>query len=766
MNTKKILGKMTLPDKARLLCGTTAFSIGGFESAAGFIPEMNIQDGGTGINYEHTLVHLFSDVTSAYSYGELDNVIHFFYETDKLSKSEKELRDKLQKCLVEYRGGIDVAPGCYPPGIVLGSTWNPKVVYDTGRALGMEAALYHVGVLLGTPNVNLLREPSNGRFFEGYSEDPFLAKTLAPEMCRGVESTGVASDVKHFACNNLEKNRNVINELIRERALRELYFPAFEACSKVASTLMTAYPSINGKPCCENPWLLKDVLRKEWGYEGVTVTDWSACRGKTGDSAASGQDLFMPGPWDPSDIVKAVEDGRLAVKDLDEAALRILDLINRFADVKAPEGLTASKYKKAGDKAAYNAAAEGIVMLKNNGALPLKKTSKVVFFGKFPERFKDYGEGSAQVFTDRKASLADELRSILGDSRVVKDDMDAFRKGATAVIIESIGSSEGTDRPDLRLNKQTASFIRKLARDKGKGRICLILNVPGPVELDGIEDLADSIFTVFYPGMMGAKAMADILTGKVNPSGALTCTFPVSYKDSPSYLCYPDSYTCIYGEGIYAGYRGYMKRGIKPLYPFGYGLSYSRFALKDPTATKRGGRISVTANLSNKSKNDGKAVVQLYVSKRVPVTPRAPVELKGFTKVLVKAGSTSKVTISFDKNELAYFDEIYGKFLIEEGAYDLYVSLKGVEDLIPAGSFRIDDGSEELKCGVSWEIGQIAKYKDLVDALRKDAKALGMPFAMFTSAVRYAPFLRLGELYKETRKLKNFNAAARRCRAE
>lgn len=766
MNTKKILGKMTLPDKARLLCGTTAFSIGGFESAAGFIPEMNIQDGGTGINYEHTLVHLFSDVTSACSYGELDNVIHFFYETDKLSKSEKELRDKLQKCLVEYRGGIDVAPGCYPPGIVLGSTWNPKVVYDTGRALGMEAALYHVGVLLGTPNVNLLRDPSNGRFFEGYSEDPFLAKTLAPEMCKGVESTGVASDVKHFACNNLEKNRNVINELIRERALRELYFPAFEACSRVASTLMTAYPSINGKPCCENPWLLKDVLRKEWGYKGVTVTDWSACRGKTGDSAASGQDLFMPGPWDPSDIVKAVEDGRLAVKDLDEAALRILDLINRFADVKASEGLTASKYKKAGDKAAYNAAAEGIVMLKNNGALPLKKTSKVVFFGKFPERFKDYGEGSAQVFTDRKASLADELRSILGDIGVVKDDMDAFRKGATAVIIESIGSSEGTDRPDLRLNKQTASFIRKLAGDKGKGRICLILNVPGPVELDGIEDLADSIFTVFYPGMMGAKAMADILTGKVNPSGALTCTFPVSYKDSPSYLCYPDSYTCIYGEGIYAGYRGYMKRGIKPLYPFGYGLSYSRFALKDPAATKRGGRISVTANLSNKSKADGKAVVQLYVSKRVPVTPRAPVELKGFTKVLVKAGSTSKVTISFDKNELAYFDEIYGKFLIEEGAYDLYVSLKGVQDLIPAGSFRIDDGSEELKCGVSWEIGQIAKYKDLVDALRKDAKALGVPFAMFTSAVRYAPFLRLGELYKEPRKLKNFNAAARRCRAE
>ena len=630
----------------------------------------------------------------------------------------------------------------------------------------MEAAVYHVGVLLGTPNTNLLREPSNGRFFEGYSEDPFLAKTLAPEMCKGVESMGVASDVKHFACNNLEKNRNLINELIRERALRELYFPAFEACSKIASTLMTAYPAINGKPCCENPWLLKDILRKEWGYKGVTVTDWSACKGKTGDSVASGQDLFMPGPWDPSDIVKAVTDGRLNAKELDEAALRILDLIEAFAGVKVPEGLTVSKYIKEGNKAAYKAAAEGIVMLKNNGALPLKKTSKVVFFSRFPERFKDYGEGSAQVFTDRKLSLVAELSGILGEKQILKDDIEAFRKGATAVVIETIDSSEGTDRSDLKLTKKTTALIRKLAKDKGKGKICLILNVPGPVELDGIEDIADSIFAVFYPGMMGARAMADILTGRVNPSGALTCTFPVSYKDSPAYLCYPDSYTCTYGEGIYVGYRGYMKRGIKPLFPFGYGLSYSGFKVKDITSSKKGDRISVSCNVSNTGKTDGKVIVQLYVSKRKPVTPRAPVELKGFVKPMVKAGSSSKVKISFDKTELQYFDEIYNKFLIEEGRYDIFLSIKGVNDLIPAGSFRIDDGSEEIKCGPNWEVGKIAEYKELVDALKKDAEALGVPFAAFNSCVRYVPFMKLDQLYKETGKLKNFNKVAQEFRFE
>ena len=761
MNLIKFLNKMTVADKARLLCGTTPFSIGGFDTSAGYIPELNMQDGGTGINFEHLLGHLFTDISGDYNATERDNVIRFFYDTDKLTKRGKELRDAIDERLTEYRGGIDEAPGCYPPGILLASSWDPETVFETGKALGMEALVYRVGVLLGTPNVNLLREPLNGRFFEAYSEDPFLAKKLAPEMCRGVESTGVASDVKHFACNNLEINRGLINELIRMRALRELYFPAFEACSKVASTLMTSYPSINGVPCCSDPWLLKDVLRREWGFKGVTVTDWGACTGRTGDSAASGQDLFMPGPWDPSDIVKAAEDGRLSIEDLDEAALRVLELIIRFKDVKTPDGLTSAKYKKAGDKAAYKAAKEGIVMLKNNGSLPLKKTSKVVFFDKFPERFRDYGTGSAQVFTDRTTVLSSELKDILGADHVLTNDYEAFRKGATAVIIENVGSCEGSDRPDLKMNRKTVSFIRKLSKERGKGRICLILNVPGPVELEGLEIIADSIFCVFYPGMMGGKAMADILTGRVNPSGALPCTFPVSYRDTPAYLCYPDSYTCIYGEGIYTGYRGYIKRGIKPLYPFGYGLSYTRFSIKNIRANKRAGQISVRFDLINSGKLDGKAVVQLYVSKTKPVMPRAKVSLIGFAKPSVKAGRSLEVSIRFDQEELKYFDEEYDKFLIEEGRYDLFLSIKGAEDLIPAGSFVIDDGSEELKCGPSWTCGRIAGEKALFDALKRDCEEKDLDIMEFISAVRYTPYKKLFEVYKDTDGLKNFKKAAR-----
>ncbi len=764
MNTKKFLKKMTLEDKAKLLCGTGPFSIGGFESAAGPVPELAMQDGGTGLNHQHFFQRFMKEPPKDINPQEGMHVFFNFYEPDKLTAREKEIRENFISKITEYRGGIDEAPGCYPPGILLASTWNPKTVYETGKALGMEASVYRIGVLLGTPNCNILREPVNGRFFEGYSEDPFLAKTLAPEMCKGVESMGVSSNVKHFACNNLEINRMNIDELVSMRALREIYFPAFEACCKVASTLMTAYPKINGVHCHENPWLLKTVLREEWGYKGVAMTDWDSCKGSTGDAEAAGQDIFMPGPWDSSDIVKAVNDGRLPVKDLDNAALRVLELIDKFSSVKKPEGLTTSKYRKAGDKAAYNAAAEGIVMLKNNGSMPLKKNAKAVFFG--PDRFQDSGWGSAEVKTDRTTCLSEELGKILRSKNVLKDDIEAFRKGATAVVIETVDSGESADRPDLKMNKKTVSMIKKLAKNKGKGKICLILNVPGPVELDGLEKSVDSIFAVFYPGMMGGKAMADIMTGAVNPSGALPCTFPVKYEDTPAYLCYPDNLTCNYGEGIYVGYRGYMKRGIKPLFPFGYGLSYSEFAVNSILGTRKGNKFSVTFNIENKSKKDGKTVVQLYASKRKAGTSRAPVELIGFAKPLIRAGEEAEVKISFDKNELSYFDEELGKFLIEGGTYDLLLGLNGCEDLISAGSIYIADCSPELKCGSSWKMNRILKEKVLTDALKKDCAAIGFPFEGLLEMARWFPHQTFAEAAREPEKFTEFLSACKEFKEE
>ena len=764
MNTKKFLKKMTIEDKARLLCGTGPFSIGGFESAAGPVPELVMQDGGTGLNHQHFFQRLMKEPPKDINPQEGMHVFFNFYEPDKLTKREKEIREDIISKITEYRGGISDAPGCYPPGILLASTWDPKTVYETGKALGMEASVYRIGVLLGTPNCNILREPRNGRFFEGYSEDPFLAKKLAPEMCKGVESMGVSSNVKHFACNNLEINRTNIDELVSMRALREIYFPAFEACCKVASTLMSAYPKINGVHCHENLWLLKTVLRSEWGYKGVAMTDWDSCKGSTGDAEAAGQDIFMPGPWDHSDIVKAVEDGRLPVKDLDTAALRVLELIEKFSGVKKPDGLTNSKYRKTGDKAAYNAAKEGIVMLKNNGSMPLKKNAKAVFFG--PDHFLDSGWGSAEVKTDRTACLSEELGKLLGSKNVLKDDIEAFRKGATAVVIETVSSGESADRPDLKMNKKTVSVIKKLAKNKGKGKICLILNVPGPVELDGLEKSVDSIFAVFYPGMMGGKAMADIMTGAVNPSGALPCTFPVRYEDTPAYLCYPDNLTCNYGEGIYVGYRGYIKRGIEPLFPFGYGLSYSEFAVNSILGTRNGSKFSVSFNIENKSRTDGKTVVQLYASKRKARTSRAPLELIGFAKPMIRAGEESEVKITFDKKELSYFDEELGRFLVEDGTYDLFLGLNGCEDLIPAGSIYIADGSPELKCGPSWKMEQIMKEKSLTDALKKDCAGAGIPFEGLAEMARWFPHMTFAEVSREPGKYKEFLRACKEFKEE
>lgn len=761
-NLDVFLGKMTLADQARLLCGTHFCTFGGFDTEAGYIPEIRIQDGGTGINYSHLLNHpLFytEEIQKEYREEELDRVCHHFYEKEVLTEHEQTLQQKLNQMLRELREGISCAPGCYPPGILLGATWNPKVVYDTGVALGMESSVFHIGVLLGTPNVNILREPVNGRFFEGYSEDPFLARSLAPEMCKGVESMGIAANVKHFACNNLEINRSLMNEIISIRALREVYLPAFEACSHVVSTLMSAYVSINGKHCHENQWLLHDVLRKEWGFQGMTVTDWGACQQKAGDAVSCGQDLFMPGPYDPSDIVQAVEEGRLSRQDLSTAAKRVLEMISRCQDVRKPEALTTSTYRKRGDRAAYQAAAEGIVMLKNDGHLPLSTTADIVFFGR--DDLQDYGKGSAQVCTDRHEHLSSTLSRILGSAHIHANDFEFFREGATAIVIETIDSSEGSDRPNLKMNPKTVATIQELAANRGHGKICLILNVPGPVELDGLENLVDSIFVVFYPGMMGAKVMADMLTGRLNPSGALPCTFPVRYQDSPSYLCYPDNLTCLYGEGIYVGYKGYQKRGIKPLFPFGFGLSYSRFEIGSPHTSYRSGRITVTCHVKNQSAIHGKTILQVYVSKAVPRTARAKLELVGFKKSLIKAGLTTKIAITFDKQDLAYFDEEYNKFLVENGKYEVFLSTQGCEDLVPAGSIYISDGSEELRCGPNWNLRQISAFPLLKEAIRKDCETLGLSFLAFEDNAIYVPSMKLHELYPDdVAAFKHFQRAA------
>ncbi|MBR1905980.1 MAG: glycoside hydrolase family 3 C-terminal domain-containing protein [Clostridiales bacterium] len=765
MDIDLALKNMPLEDKARLICGRSPFSIGGMECEGTDIPVLYIQDGGTGINFEQLFQDRQDGETEGFSAEEIRRVTTLFYHTDELTVHENLLREKISRRLSEIKGNISSAPGCYPPGILLGASWNPDVVHEVSCALGMEAQVYKIGILLGTPNCNLLRDPRNGRFFEGYSEDPCLAKILAPQMCKGVEEAGVASNAKHFACNNLEINRVGIDEKIPQRAIEELYLPAFEECAKVSSVFMSAYVSVNGSKCTENRWLLTEVLRDRWGFDGAVVTDWAACTGKAGDSLAAGNDLFMPGPWDHTDIVAAVKDGRVPEERLDEACRRVLELISRHSGVSVPEGFTDEEYVSKGRKAAYDAACEGIVMLINKGAFPLKEGGVTVFFGRSKGRFRDYGTGSAQVFTDRTTVLPDELSKIPGFEKIAFDDLEAYRNGATAVVIETMDSSEGADRKDLKLSDETCSLIDELKSAGGSGRICLILNTPGPVELGGYKDCLDGLFAVFYPGMEGGRAMADILTGKVNPSGHLPVTFPERLEDVPSFLSYPDSFSCVYGEGIYAGYRGYQKRKIKPLFPFGYGLSYTDFEIVKMASEVNDGRVCNIVTVKNSGSRAGKVTLQIYSHKVRADVPRPENELRAFGKFFLEAGETKTAELSFDTSELRYFDADRGTFLLEEGAYEIRCGFD-CEDLKASSQIRIDDGSPELKCGISWPCGKIAQHPELEAALKKDVETKGDSYGLYLSDCIYMPFKPVSEIYPGAAGYVEFLAACRSFRHE
>ena len=762
MNIDLILANMPLEDKAGLLCGSSPFSVGGIDG----IPVLYMQDGGTGINYEQLFQDRQRDETEGFTPEECFHVIRRFYHKDELSDHEMILREKITARLAEIKGNIASAPGCYPPGIVLGSTWNKDVVYEVSEALGTEALAYGIGVLLGTPNCNLLRDPRNGRFFEGYSEDPTLTKVLAPEMCRGVEAMGVASNAKHFACNNLEINRVGIDEKIPERALQELYLPAFKECAKVTSTFMSAYVAINGVRCTENRWLLTDTLRGKWGFDGLVVTDWGACIGRAGDSLVAGNDLFMPGPWDRKDIVESVRDGRVSEGRLNEACRRLLTLIEKFSDVKLPDGFTDEEYVARGRKAAYDAAVEGIVMLINkDGSFPLKEGTPVVFFGSTRGAFRDYGTGSAQVFTDRTTILPEELSKIQGFDDISFDDHEAFKNGAMAVIIESQDSSEGADRKDLKLSEQTSLILDLLISDRGSGKICLILNTPGPVELGDYKNCLDGLFAVFYPGMEGGRAMADIMTGKASPSGHLPVTFPERLEDIPSFLSYPDSFSCVYGEGIYAGYRGYQKRKTKPMFPFGYGLTYTEFEIEDMSSALKYGKVITSVTIRNTGIRAGKATIQIYSHKVFADVPRPENELRTFGKFFLEAGESKTVELVFDADELKYYDADRKAFLLEEGAYEIRCGFD-CEDLRASAEIRIDEGSDELKCGVSWPCGKIAEYPGLVSALKNDIESHGLDYGLFISDCTYMPFKPVEEIYPDSSSFDGFIAKCREFRHE
>jgi beta-glucosidase len=684
-----VVAQLSLEEKSSLLLGVTFFRTRALEEYG--IPSLYFLDGGTGANFMQAVIDAWSRVR-AWDGGiaglmkqipSMGQVVVGVLNPGRLDRADQETKalagETRARVMSEYFPGGEL-PGSFPPGILLAATWNAEAVYACGRAVGNEARFFGIDVLLGTPNVNVHRNPLNGRLFEGYSEDPHLIAALAPAFVRGVQDEGVIANVKHFAANNQETNRTTINEKISERALREIYLPGFRACVQEGGcrTVMSAYNSINGTPCAHNAWLLRDVLKDEWGFEGFVVSDWGAVYDQV-EGIRGGTDLDMPGMRSGQAIIDAVQAGQLSQALIDEAVIRILGVIVDMPASRRPR--TPRINRAASAQAAYEAAREGFVLLKNDaGVLPLAPAARVCLFGAHSKQFIESGEGSAAVRTDQSTSLLDALIGHLGEEAVSFEDIRSDTD--TVVITVAQSSGEGQDRESLDLPRTERMLLREALSQAKAGRLrtVVILNVCGPVDLGEFLDEIDALVCVFLPGMQGGQAAADLLCGVFSPSGKLPLTFAARYQDYGSSTNFPGlGNEVLYAEDIYVGYRHFDRWDIEPLYPFGHGLTYTAFHLSNPQLSPatvdagRGEEATLTLEVANVGAMAGKEVVQLYVHQLQSTRPKPPRQLKAFTKVAVEPGTSVTVTFTLDRRIFEEYHEGRHEWVVEPATYELLI---------------------------------------------------------------------------------------------
>ena len=732
-----------MQEKVDLLTGGSAFS--SLEMSRYGIPSILYMDGATGVNMLQYICELISSaavkngkkaeetsVSTNESGSSLMEIIGYATGSmeipEDMPESMKAGLYKIRETLAAIRPDGE-EPGCFPPGILLGATWEPETVYRMAEAVAREAESYGIDVLLGTPNTNIQRDPKNGRVFESFSEDPYLSSRMAPAMVRGVQDQGMAADVKHFAANNQETLRQGIDEHISQRALREIYLPGFEAAVKEGGvcTVMSAYNSINGTPCAHNHWLLTEVLKEEWGFEGQVVSDWGAVYDQV-KALNAGNDLDMPGPRGKQKIHEALEKGELSVERVDDAVARMMRLI-----LKTPK-FNGRKHVKIDNEfsrnAAYQAAAEGITLLKNNGILPLAKGEPVALFGKLSERFMESGSGSAQVDTSKFTSLLTEVSRYSDYVLYGRTDKDT----KTVIITAGARGQEGSDRPAMDFEEEERKMLVEsiaTAKEEGK-KVIVLLNVAGPVELAGLIEDIDALVMLYFPGMEGARAAADILFGAVSPSGKLPLTFPRTYRDTPTAFNFPGEFGQVnYGEGIFVGYRYYDYKGIEPLFPFGFGMSYSAFRFSNAKASREvyhydsGETLTVSIDVTNVGDREAKETVQLYVRDKKATLLKPEKELKGFAKVSLMPGETKTVVMTLGERSFASYDTQLGQWTVEPGAYELMLG-NSSRDISAVLSITVE-GPNPYGCSVRSTLKEIAGNEKAVEVLQQE---LGEEFSL------------------------------------
>ncbi|MDF9449610.1 glycosyl hydrolase [Bacillus toyonensis] len=662
---KKIISEMTLEEKASLCSGLDFWNTKGIERLG--IPSIMVTDGPHGL------------------------------------RKQAEGADHL---------GIynSIPSTCFPSAVGLASTWNKDLIHEVGVALGEECQAEHVGVLLG-PGANIKRSPLCGRNFEYFSEDPYLSSQMAINHVKGVQSQGIGTSLKHFAANNQEHRRMSVDAIVDERTLREIYLASFEDVIKEAQpwTVMSAYNKVNGEYASENNYLLHDILKDEWGFEGFVVSDWGAVNERVA-SLANGLELEMPSSFGIGEkkIIDAINCGELSVEKLDQAVERLLYIIFKSYDNQL-ENATYSKDTH--HQLAREVASESMVMLQNEDSiLPLKKEGTVAVIGEFAKQPRYQGGGSSHINPTKLESIFEELEMVSGEKTnilfaqgydLASDDVDENLINEAKKIAESADTavlfvglpdryeSEGFDRKHLQMPENHVQLIEAIA--EVQSNIVVVLSNGAPIEMPWIGKVK-GILEGYLGGQALGGAIADLLFGDANPSGKLAETFPEVLSDNPSYLNFPGEGDKVeYKEGVFVGYRYYDAKNIEPLFPFGFGLSYTNFEYSKLSISKNEIKdtdtVSVLVNVKNAGSIAGKEIVQLYIKDVESSMIRPEKELKGFEKVELQPGEEKTVSFTLNNRSFAYYNVELKDWHVETGEFEILVGKSSREIVLQDNIF-------------------------------------------------------------------------------
>lgn len=620
---------------------------------------------------------------------------------------------------------------CFPTASALAASFNKKLLNELGETLGSECSAENVAVILG-PGLNIKRSPLCGRNFEYFSEDPYLTGELASSYVTGVQSKNVGTSIKHFACNNQEKRRMTISSVVDERTFREIYLSAFEKVVKNSSpwTVMCSYNKINGIYASENHYLLTEILRDEWGYDGVVVSDWGAVSDRV-QGIKAGLDLEMPSSGKVSfeKIIKAVKDGSLTENDVEKCARRVLELVLKYHKNKK-DGAVFNRAKD--HEKAEKFAEECMVLLKNNGVLPLNKNQKIAFIGEFAQKPRYQGSGSSKINSHKVVGAVDAVKHMenisfaqgyhtdkdITDEKLLNEALQNAKEADVTVIFAGLPDSfesEGFDRTRLDMPKCQNKLIEEVC--KLQKNVIVVLHNGSPVSMPWLNEVS-AVLESYLCGEGVGAAQKRILFGEVCPSGKLAETFPLSLENIPSTSNFPGGEETVeYREGIYIGYRYFDKSKREVLFPFGFGLSYTKFdysSVEISDSKKEIGKpLVVKCKIKNVGEFDGAEVVQLYIKPKNNKIFKAVKELKGFEKVFLKKNEEKQVTFELDDRSFAHYDKQRKRFVIEEGDYEILISSSSQDEKLCTEIFA--QGHKEItfeKLPECYSSGNVLKVSD------------------------------------------------------